>query len=157
MTNAVCPFATTLSVSSLLAYNRSLVHRRVSCALSLLPNEVCPIRSFFLTLELFFPLDNSSSSLVARTAQIIILPRVLVVGREASRVGGLCDLGTGDLLQGVDTLALVVESVHQMHVDGIVCDSRGRRIVATLVVGCWVVESLAAWTEEKFVKMRQKC
>jgi hypothetical protein len=88
---------------------------------------------------------------VARTAQIIILPRVLVVGREASRVGGLCDLGARDLLQGVDTLALVVESVHQMHVDGIMCDSRGRRIGATLVVGCRVVESLAAWTEEKFV------
>jgi hypothetical protein len=66
-------------------------------------------------------------------------------------VGGLCDLGARDLLQGVDTLALVVESVHQMHVDGIMCDSRGRRIGATLVVGCRVVESLAAWTEEKFV------
>jgi len=47
--------------------------------------------------------------------------RVLVVGREASRVCGLCDLGASDLLQGVDTLALGIESVHQMHIGGIEC------------------------------------
>lgn len=31
---------------------------------------------------------------------------------------GFGDLGALDLLQGVDALALVVESVHQMHIDG---------------------------------------
>lgn len=61
---------------------------------------------------------------MARTARIGFLPRVLVVGRETSRVGGLCDLGAVDLLQGVDTLALAVESVHQMHLGGIMCGSR---------------------------------
>lgn len=50
-----------------------------------------------------------------------ILPRVLVIGREASRVCGFGDLGALDLLQGVDALALVVESVHQMHIDGWMC------------------------------------
>ena len=49
------------------------------------------------------------------------LPRVLVIGREASRVCGFGDLGALDLLQGVDALALVVESVHQMHIDGWMC------------------------------------
>lgn len=48
------------------------------------------------------------------------LPRVLVIGGEASRVSRLCDLCAVDLLQGVDTLALAVESVHKMHVDGVV-------------------------------------
>ena len=63
-------------------------------------------------------------------------------------MGGLCDLGAVDLLQGVDTLALVVESVHQMHVGGIMCGSRGRGKEGTLVVGCRVIESLAARMEE---------
>jgi hypothetical protein len=66
-------------------------------------------------------LSDPFSWTVARQMKIGILPRVLVVGREASRVCGLCDLGAGDLLQGVDTLALAVESVHQMHVGGVEC------------------------------------
>jgi len=53
--------------------------------------------------------------------QFEFLPRVLVIGREASRVCGFGDLGALDLLQGVDALALVVESVHQMHIDGWMC------------------------------------
>ena len=89
-------------------------------------------------------LSDASSFLIARRERIKILPRVLVVGGEASRVCGLCDLCAVDLLQGVDTLALVVESVHQMHVDGCMCASRGRRIRATVVVVWRVVGSLSA-------------
>lgn len=69
---------------------------------------------------------------------MVFLPRVLVVRREASRVGGLCDFGAVDLLQGVDTLALAVESVHQMHLGGMMCGIREKGKEAT-VVGCWIV------------------
>ena len=42
------------------------------------------------------------------------LPRVLVIGREASGVGGLGDLAVNDLLQGVDALAIRADSVLRM-------------------------------------------
>lgn len=43
------------------------------------------------------------------------LARPLVVGGETSRVSRLCNLAVGDLLEGVEAVALLVESVHQMH------------------------------------------
>ena len=46
------------------------------------------------------------------------VPGVLVVGREASRVGGLGDLAVVDLLEGVEALARGRHGVHQMHVGG---------------------------------------
>lgn len=46
------------------------------------------------------------------------LPGVLVVGREARRVGGLGDLAVVDLLEGVDALAGGRHGVHQMHGGG---------------------------------------
>jgi hypothetical protein len=46
------------------------------------------------------------------------VPGVLVVGREASRVGGLGDLAVVDLLEGVEALASGRHSVHQMHSGG---------------------------------------
>lgn len=46
------------------------------------------------------------------------VPGVLVVGREASRVGGLGDLAVVDLLEGVEALARGRQGVHQMHVGG---------------------------------------
>lgn len=46
------------------------------------------------------------------------LPGVLVVGREARRVGGLGDLAVVDLLEGVDALARGRHGVHQMHGGG---------------------------------------
>jgi len=46
------------------------------------------------------------------------IPGVLVVGREASRVGGLGDLAVVDLLEGVEALARGRKSVHQMHGGG---------------------------------------
>lgn len=57
-----------------------------------------------------------------RATEWMFLPRVLVVGRKAGGVGGLCDFGANDLFQGVDALALVVESVHQMHLVGVFLD-----------------------------------
>lgn len=48
------------------------------------------------------------------------LARPLVVGGESRRVGGLCDLSLGNLLEGVEAVALSVESVHKMHCGG--CD-----------------------------------
>jgi hypothetical protein len=46
------------------------------------------------------------------------VPGVLVVGREASRVGGLGDLAVVDLLEGVEALARGRHGVHQMHSGG---------------------------------------
>jgi hypothetical protein len=46
------------------------------------------------------------------------VPGVLVVGREASRVGGLGDLAVVDLLEGVEALASGRHGVHQMHSGG---------------------------------------
>lgn len=46
------------------------------------------------------------------------VPGVLVVGREASRVGGLGDLAVVDLLEGVEALAGGRQGVHQMHGSG---------------------------------------
>ena len=46
------------------------------------------------------------------------VPGVLVVGREASRVGGLGDLAVVDLLEGVEALARGRQGVHQMHGSG---------------------------------------
>lgn len=40
-------------------------------------------------------------------------PRVFVIGRESSRVGGLRDLARQNLFQGVDALAILIESVLQ--------------------------------------------
>jgi len=40
---------------------------------------------------------------------------VLVVGRKSGRVCRLGDLGTDNLLERVDALAVGVESVHKMH------------------------------------------
>jgi hypothetical protein len=48
----------------------------------------------------------------------LIVPGVLVVGREASRVGGLGDLAVVDLLEGVEALARRRHGVHQMHSGG---------------------------------------
>jgi len=45
------------------------------------------------------------------------VPGVLVVGREARRVGRLGDLAVGHLLEGVVALALGVQSVHEMHLE----------------------------------------
>lgn len=46
------------------------------------------------------------------------LPGPLVVGREARRVRRLGDLPVGDLLEGVEAVALRVERVHEMHDGG---------------------------------------
>lgn len=47
------------------------------------------------------------------------LARPLVIGGEARGVGGLGDLSLGDLLEGVQAIALGVESVHKMHFGGL--------------------------------------
>jgi hypothetical protein len=46
------------------------------------------------------------------------LPGVLVVGGEASGVGGLGDLAVVDLLEGVEALAGGRHGVHEMHGGG---------------------------------------
>jgi hypothetical protein len=46
---------------------------------------------------------------------VLDVPRVLIVGREASRMGGLGDLAMVNLLEGVEALAGGRHSVHQMH------------------------------------------
>ena len=48
----------------------------------------------------------------------LVVPGVLVVGREASRVGGLGDLAVVDLLEGVEALAGGRHGVHKMHGGG---------------------------------------
>ena len=53
-----------------------------------------------------------------RTLVDLGVPGVLVVGREASRVGGLGDLAVVDLLEGVEALAGGRHGVHQMHGGG---------------------------------------
>lgn len=116
---------------------------RVSCALLVRRSpsfayDFVVMVLLFLTTFLFFLFCSLISPLVsvARIDRLNkeSLPRVLVVGREASRVCRLCDLGAVDLLQGVDTLAFAVESVHEMHAGGIVI-VRSLRGQETLVVG----------------------
>lgn len=46
-----------------------------------------------------------------------ILPRILVIWREASGVRRLCDFCSHDLVQGVEALAAGVERVHEMHLE----------------------------------------
>jgi hypothetical protein len=46
------------------------------------------------------------------------LSRPLVVGGEARRVRRLGDLAVGNLLEGVKTVAVGVEGVHEMHFGG---------------------------------------
>lgn len=43
------------------------------------------------------------------------VPGIFVVGREPGWVGGLGDLTLDHLLQGVNALALGIESEHEMH------------------------------------------
>jgi hypothetical protein len=73
------------------------------------------------------------------------VPGVLVVGREASRVGGLGDLAVVDLLEGVEALARGRHGVHQMHgggssvgieIFGVGIDSSGRRWFIRRRVAC---------------------
>lgn len=45
------------------------------------------------------------------------LARPLIVGGEPGGVRGLGDLAVDNLLQGVQTVARLVESVHQMHLE----------------------------------------
>lgn len=74
----------------------------------------------------------------------LFVPGVLVVGREASRVGGLGDLAVVDLLEGVDALAGGRHGVHQMHGSGIfgeVC--RLRRGARSLVICSSVARDLS--------------
>lgn len=52
---------------------------------------------------------------VEATLERHALARPLVIGREAGRVGRLGDLAVDNLLEGVDTAARLIESVHQMH------------------------------------------
>jgi hypothetical protein len=63
-----------------------------------------------------------------RAHRIESLPGVLVVGGEASRVGGLGNLAVVDLLEGVEALAGGRHGVHQMHgggsLIGVIWDSR---------------------------------
>lgn len=56
-----------------------------------------------------------SAILSALPAELRDVPRVLVVWGESGWVGGLCDFCADDLLEGVDSLALVVEGEHEMH------------------------------------------
>lgn len=73
------------------------------------------------------------------------VPGVLVVGREASRVGRLGDLAVVDLLEGVEALARGRHGVHQMHIGGslvgidifgVGIDSSGRRWFIRRRVAC---------------------
>ena len=70
------------------------------------------------TLPIDIMLDCHSLSCRMRTLIGLGVPGVLVVGREASRVGGLGDLAVVDLLKGVEALAGWRKSVHQMHGGG---------------------------------------
>lgn len=45
------------------------------------------------------------------------LPRPLIVWREACGMRGFGDLSVGNLLQGVEAIAIGVERVHEMHRD----------------------------------------
>lgn len=45
------------------------------------------------------------------------LPRPLVIGREARRVGRLGDLAVGNFFERVHALAISVERVHKMHLE----------------------------------------
>lgn len=56
-----------------------------------------------------------SQEQVKATLQRDALTRPLVIGGEARRVRRLGDLAVGDLLQGVEAVAVGVEGVHQMH------------------------------------------
>ena len=70
------------------------------------------------TLPVDTVLDCHSLSCRMRLSIGLGVPGVLVVGREASRVGGLRDLAVVDLLEGVEALARGGKSVHQMHGGG---------------------------------------
>ena len=70
------------------------------------------------TLPVDTVLDCHSLSCRMRILIGLGVPGVLVVGREASRVGGLGDLAVVDLLEGVEALARGRKSVHQMHGGG---------------------------------------
>jgi len=70
------------------------------------------------TLPVDIMLDHHSLSCRMRILIGLGVPGVLVVGREASRVGGLGDLAVVDLLEGVEALARGRKSVHQMHGGG---------------------------------------
>ena len=78
-----------------------------------------------------------------RAHRIESLPGVLVVGGEASRVGGLGNLAVVDLLEGVEALAGGRQGVHQMHGGGSLVgieifgvDMVGDLIVAVGQVAC---------------------
>jgi hypothetical protein len=70
------------------------------------------------TLPVSIMLDCHSLPCRMRISIGIAVPGVLVVGREASRVGGLGDLAVVDLLKGVEALARGRQGVHQMHGGG---------------------------------------
>ena len=70
------------------------------------------------TLPVDIMLDHHSLPCRMRTLIGLGVPGVLVVGREASRVGGLGDLAVVDLLEGVEALARGRQGVHQMHGGG---------------------------------------
>ena len=70
------------------------------------------------TLPVNILLDCHSLSCRTRIWIGQVVPGVLVVGREASRVGGLRDLAVVDLLEGVEALARGRQGVHQMHGSG---------------------------------------
>ena len=66
------------------------------------------------------PLMSSASD--SRLFLAINLPRVLVVRREARRMGRLSDFAPDDLVESVVPTAVLVGSVHEMHA----CDRRLR-------------------------------
>lgn len=65
------------------------------------------------------------------------LAGVLVVGREAGRVGGLGDLAVEDLLQRVDAVAVLALDVHQMHGSG--CFGGLTGVIEGLTVSGWLL------------------
>lgn len=74
------------------------------------------------------PIVRPAFFVPTRAHRIESLPGVLVVGGEASRVGGLGNLAVVDLLEGVEALAGGRHGVHQMHgggsLIGVIWDSR---------------------------------
>lgn len=68
---------------------------------------------------------TSRQQLFSRIARDpLFIPRVLVIRREARRVSRLCDFSRDDFLESVQSLAVRVEGVHEMHDSGV----RGLRI-----------------------------
>ena len=115
------------------------------------------------TLPVDIMLDHHSLSCRMRLSIGLGVPGVLVVGREASRVGGLGDLAVVDLLEGVEALARRRHGVHQMHIGGSFggIEIFGVGIVSSVVVGSRAIflshEAGAGWRRKSGFRGEEPC